>query len=103
MKKFALIVTLILGASVASWAGSACCAAGKSKAKSKTYDTACTRPLASLQLTEEQKAKIAEIEAACKAQGCSKEMCEKSRSQIRELLTAEQRGVYDEQLSKIAN
>lgn len=100
MKKLILIATIIASAAVASWAGGACCPGGKSKATSKSYDNACTRPLAGMELTEEQKAKIAEIEAACKAEGCSKAACDRAAAQIREVLTDDQRQQYDAKYSK---
>ena len=56
----------------------------------------CEEHLGSLNLSDEQKAKIAEIKASCKDAGDAEEACEKARSQIREILTDDQRAKFDE-------
>lgn len=91
MKKWmVLLVAGVLAVGAASaWAGGSCC--GKKKEKAS-----CIEKMGDLNLSDEQKAKIAEIESACKAEGCSKESCAKSKSQIRDVLTADQQEKWDE-------
>lgn len=98
MKWFLVIAgaCVISASAVSSFAGSACCAAGK--ATSEQY--ACTQALSGLELSAEQQAKIAEIEAACKAEGMTAEACAKSRDQIRAVLTDEQRAQFDANWNK---
>lgn len=85
--------TVVAMTAAASWAGS-CCSAG-AKAKEKTEMTACSTALSGLELTDEQKTKIAAIEATCKEAGDSKEACEKACKEIRSVLTEEQRAQFD--------
>jgi Spy/CpxP family protein refolding chaperone len=89
-----MVIAGIVAVSAASaWAGGACCAKGKK--------ASCVDKMSSLNLTEEQKAKITELEQACKkacdeAGGYSKEACAKMDSDVRAVLTEEQAAQWDE-------
>jgi Spy/CpxP family protein refolding chaperone len=89
-----LLVAGLVGVAAYAWAGSACCASGKGKAKEAGL-SACAEITATLNLSEEQKTKIADIEAACKAEGSTPEACAKSRDDIRALLTDDQKAQFD--------
>jgi Spy/CpxP family protein refolding chaperone len=89
MKKFLILAVagaVILG-SVAVYAGSGCCAAGKSKDKAKS---SCADMFSKLDLTDAQKAKIKELSADCDKNGCTAEKHEKFTKGVKEVLTAEQ-------------
>jgi hypothetical protein len=95
------VATLLVVGTVASWAGGACCPAG-GKAKEKASVSACSKALSGVELTEDQKAKIAEIEAACKAEGSTVEACAKSMESIRAVLNDDQRAQFDAKAGKKA-
>ena len=102
MKRMIVAIAALLAAGVvSSWAGGACCPAG-GKAKAEKQASACTYSLSGVELTEEQKAKIATIEAACKEAGSTAEACAKSTEEIRSVLTEEQRARYDAKMEKKA-
>lgn len=82
-----LALALALGGAASAWAGGSCCAAGKGK---QAAMKGCSDSFASLDLSAEQQAKIAEIEKACAAEGSGKEACEKYKGEIKKLLTADQ-------------
>lgn len=88
----AVAVAGLIMATGAAYAGSACCAA---KGKEGTAVSACAKATAGLDLTAEQKAKIAEIEASCKSAGSSEEACAKAKTEIRDVLTDEQKVKFD--------
>ncbi len=88
----AVLVAGLVAVSGSAFAGAKCCA---SKGKDKAAVSACSKATAGLDLTAEQKAKIAEIEATCKASECSKESSSKAMSEIRDVLTAEQQVKFD--------
>lgn len=90
-----LVAVGLAGFAASTWAGGACCAAGKGKAKDGAAISACAEITATLSLSEEQKAKIAEIEAACKSAGSTPEACAKSRDDIRALLNDDQKSQFD--------
>jgi len=73
--------SLVAMTAVSSWA----CGEGHSKDKAD-----CKSLFSSLNLTEEQSAKIAEIQANCEASGESPEACKTAMKDIRSVLTAEQ-------------
>jgi len=89
-----LAVVGLMSMSVTTWAGAACCASGKGKAAGAAM-SACAEITASLSLSDEQKAKIADIEATCKTAGSTPEACAKSRDDIRALLNDEQKTQFD--------
>lgn len=96
MKKvLTLIVAGVLSFGlVQSWAGGSCCMSKKKDAAS------CMDQMSSLNLTEDQKAKISDIEAQCKAEADNKEACAKYKAQIRDVLTEEQRTQFDAMAKK---
>jgi len=104
MKKFMLVVALlgVVALTTQVWAGGSCCPMSK-KADKAAYDKSCSSALSGLDLTAEQKEKIAKIEEECKAQGSTKEVCEKSMTQIRDVLTDEQKTQFDAASSKSAS
>jgi len=75
--------SLVAMTAVSSWA--ACGSEGRAKNKAE-----CESLFSSLNLTEEQSAKIAEIQANCEAAGESPEACKTAMKDIRSVLTAEQ-------------
>ena len=93
MKK--LVVLIVAGVialgSISAWAGGSCCAS-----KKKNGYASCTDHMSALNLTDNQKAKIADIEAACKAAGSNKESCAKAKEEISAVLTDEQRTQWDQ-------
>lgn len=99
MDKLILYIVMAgLATSVSAWAGGACCpGAAKAKSNQAKQEMACTAGLKGIELTAEQQARIAEIEAECKAAGCSETSCARSMEKIREVLTDEQRALYDAQ------
>lgn len=94
--------SLVVAALVTTgWAGGACCPSKKSQDKAPM--SACAKATASLDLTAEQKAKVAEIEATCQAAGSNEESCLKAKEEIRSLLTDEQKAKFDEAWDKAGN
>ena len=90
----AVLVAGLVAVAGSAFAGSACCAS-KEKDVAKTSMMDCSKATAGLDLTAEQKAKIAEIQAACKAGGCSQESCAKAKEEIRNVLTDAQKATFD--------
>lgn len=88
----AVVVAGLLAVAGSAYAGGACCA---SKAKDGAAVSACAKATAGLDLTAEQKTKIAEIEASCKAAGSSDEACAKAKTEIRDVLTDDQKAKFD--------
>lgn len=88
----ALLVAGLVTVAGSVYAGSACCA---SKAKEKATASVCAKATAGMDLTEEQKTKVAAIEAKCQEGGCSKESCDKAKGEIREILTDDQKSTFD--------
>ncbi len=80
--------SLVAMTAVSSWA--ACGPEGRAKNKAE-----CESFFSSLNLTEEQSAKIAEIQANCQANGDSPEACKSAMKEIRSILTAEQLEQFD--------
>ncbi|HMP74657.1 MAG TPA: hypothetical protein PKE12_00025 [Kiritimatiellia bacterium] len=102
MKRMIVALAVLLAAGVvSSWAGGACCPAG-GKAKAEKQVSACTSALSGVELTDDQKAKIATIEAACKEAGSTVDACAKSKDEIRSVLTEEQRAKFDAKMDKKA-
>jgi Spy/CpxP family protein refolding chaperone len=77
-------------------AGEGCCPA-KAAAKAGCGDAwaKCDPTLAKIDLTAEQKAKLAEIEKSCAAEGRTKEACEKYKGEMKKVLTADQLAAYE--------
>lgn len=101
MKYILAVAAVVAGCALAApaWAGGACCAKGKEKVQAKA-GWSCADATAGLGLTDEQKAKIAEIQTACEAAGKSPEACAKSMDEIRNLLSDEQKAQFDAACNK---
>jgi len=100
MKKILVMgvaVVMAIGVS-AAFAGGSCCPA-KAKAAAKAGCGAdwakCSDTFAKVDLTAEQKAKIADLEKACAAEGKTKEACEKYQAEMKKVLTADQLAAYE--------
>jgi Spy/CpxP family protein refolding chaperone len=94
--------SLVMGVASA-WAGSSCCPAKKSAkagevAKGGKDWAQCEKMVSSMDLSEDQKAKISSIQEACKKEGNTEESCGKYMGQIRDVLTPEQQTKWDEGL-----
>jgi len=100
MKKIALVVALLGVVALMGqvYAGGSCCPSKKSADGEKSMS--CSSALSGIDLSDEQKAKIAAIEEACKAEGSTKEACSKSMSQIRDVLNDGQRAAFDAACNK---
>lgn len=97
MKKLwivALIAAFVGGTSISSYAGCGHCEKGKKAACGKS---GCDALLAGITLSDDQKAKIAEIEKGCDG---SKEACAKAKDSIRGVLSADQQKAFDENAAK---
>lgn len=86
-----IAATILLGGSL-SYAGSACCSGGShgrtgAKANKDFY---CSDVLSKLNLSDDQKKKIADLKAECDKQGCSESTQTKYWNGIKEILTPEQ-------------
>jgi hypothetical protein len=101
MKKITLFAALMAAMLVAgqAWAGSSCCPMSK-KSKDASYDKSCSSALSGIELSDEQKDKIAKIEESCKAKGSTVEACSDSMAQIRDVLNDDQRAAFDAASSK---
>lgn len=99
MKKIVgmLALAALVGLASEVWAGSSCCSAGKPANKEMKADawSSCSSALSGMELTAEQKEKIAAIEADCNAQGKTPEACSASMGKIRDVLTEEQKTTFD--------
>jgi Spy/CpxP family protein refolding chaperone len=85
-----LMGALLFGASM-SYAGGACCAAKGDKTQAKaSKDAYCSDVLSKLNLTDDQKKKIADLKAECDKGGCSADGQAKYMKGLKEILTAEQ-------------
>ena len=72
-------------------AGEGCCAAGKAKLQAKAEGKAgCGDILSKLNLTEEQKTKVAALKKECDASKCSEAGKAKFMAGLKEILTPEQ-------------
>jgi len=100
MKKLTWFAALMAAVLVAgqAWAGGACCPMGK-KVEGAALDKSCSSALSGIELTDDQKAKIATIEEACKAEGKTVEACKDSMAKIREFLSEDQRATFDAAVS----
>jgi uncharacterized protein HemX len=86
----AIVGALALG-TASVYAGSACCAAGKAKTTAKAEAKAgCGDIFAKLNLTDEQKAKLAALKAECDKQACSVTGRQKYWKGVKEILTPAQ-------------
>jgi Spy/CpxP family protein refolding chaperone len=84
---FAVAVTVIVGA-MSAYAGDGCCAAGKAKSEAKS--AACGDKFSKLNLTDEQKAKIATLkEQTARATSTSEARAMMSKG-LEQILTSEQ-------------
>ena len=90
----ALLVAGLVAVAGSAYAGAACCAS-KAKEDKAAMGAACSKAMADLDLSAEQKAKIDELQASCKAEGCSKEACAKSKAAIRDVLNDDQKAKFD--------
>lgn len=101
-----IAASLVMGVASA-WAGGSCCASKKSAnagdvAKGgKDWDQ-CEKMISSMDLSEDQKAKISSIQEACKKEGSTEESCGKYMSQIRDVLTPDQQAKWDEGMKSCA-
>ena len=86
------MVAGLMAVAGSAYAGSACCSA---KGKGKAADSVCAKATAGLELTEEQKAKIAGIEAECQSAGSTEDSCRKAKGEIRDVLNDEQKVQFD--------
>lgn len=102
MKKVVMFAFVLGALAMAGqvWAGGSCCPMGGKKAQEASCSKSCSAALSGIDLTAEQRDKVAAIEAECKAQGSSKEACKASMSKIRDVLTAEQQAAFDAACSK---
>lgn len=82
-----LAAVMLTGASVV-YAGGACCPAGKD-AKAVKKD-GCGDAFSKLNLTEDQKKKLAALKSECDKAGCSEESRAKFMSGVKGILTEEQ-------------
>jgi Spy/CpxP family protein refolding chaperone len=93
-KMLSSIITAVVvlgGASV--YAGPACCAAtakAKAEAEAKADKFGCGDILAKLNLTDEQKTKLAALQTECDKASCTVSSRDKYISGLRQILTAEQ-------------
>ena len=94
MKKLIAGATLAALVTLSAWsvhAGGACCAFGaKACDASVKKADACSATLAKLNLTEEQKTKVAALQAECKKAGCTAESSAAMMKGLEQVLTAEQ-------------
>ena len=92
MKKLIMLLAavFIAAGTMQVWAGGSCCSSKKKSAASHVEQ------MSSLNLTDDQKAKISELEEACKAASDDKEACAKYKGQMRDVLTEEQAAKWDE-------
>ena len=97
-----LVAGLMLAASSA-YAGLACCASKGAGKADKAAMSSCSKATAGLDLTAEQKAKIATIEESCKAAGSTEEACSKAKSDIRDVLTDDQKAAFDAACEKASS
>ncbi len=94
LKKIGMMVAVAALVSAASYvyAGSTCCSSKKAKSSEMS---ACASITATMDLSDEQKAKIAEIEASCQAAGGSEQACTKAKGEIRDVLNDDQKAAFD--------
>jgi Spy/CpxP family protein refolding chaperone len=98
---FAVAGVVALGAA-SVFAGGACCAAGKDKKISAKADgkAGCGDVFAKLNLTDEQKTKLAALKAECDKEGCSEASHTKFMKGMKEILTAEQLALCESECKK---
>jgi hypothetical protein len=88
-KVLGLVLASVVALSVASYAGSGCCAAGKAKAEAKTSCIA-NDTLTKLNLSDDQKSQVANLMESCK-KATSKSECRTLMSDgLGKILTASQ-------------
>ncbi len=99
MKKvFAFTVAVAVLAGAASvYAGEGCCAAGKAKAEAKA---GCGDMFSKLNLTDEQKAKVAALKKECDESKCTEAARAKFMAGLKEILTPEQLAQCEAQCKK---
>lgn len=105
MKKLTLFAALMAAVVVVAgqaWAGGSCCPMGKKSAEGAAIGKSCSSALSGIELSDDQKTKIAAIEEACKAKGSTVEACSDSMSQIRDVLSDDQRAAFDAASSKMS-
>jgi Spy/CpxP family protein refolding chaperone len=98
MKKITLFAALMAAFVVAAgqaWAGGSCCPMGKKSAAGAAIEKSCSSALSGIELSDDQKTKIAAIEEACKAEGKTVEACKDSMAKIRDVLSEDQRASFD--------
>lgn len=93
-----LVAAALLFGSAAVYAGPGCCA---SKAKAAQAKGDCMGSFAGLQLSDEQKTKLAAVSAECAKSGCSEAAHAKCMASIKEILTPEQFSKWEAQCRKM--
>lgn len=87
----ALTVVAVLAMGAAAFAGEGCCAAGKAKTQAKADGkSGCSDVFSKLNLTDEQKTKVAALKKECDATKCSEASRAKFMAGLKEILTPEQ-------------
>ncbi len=87
-------------------AGSSCCPVSGKKAEAvkKGCDAdqmaKCASTFDKLSLSDEQKAKIADLEKQCKEEG-SEESCKKYMSKMRDVLSDDQKATFDKMIAQV--
>jgi Spy/CpxP family protein refolding chaperone len=94
----AFVVAAVVGFGVTSaFAGEGCCAAAKAKAEAKA---GCGDMFAKLNLTDEQKAKVAALKKDCDETKCTEAARAKFMAGLKEILTPEQLAQCEAQCKK---
>lgn len=101
MKKvIGLVLAGIIAVNVsASYAGDACCKGGAAKPEAKAE--ACMDSFAKLNLTDEQKTKLAALKVECVQGKCTAEAHEKFMKGAKEILTADQLKQWEADSQKV--
>ena len=98
MKKYMMVAALagMMVLAGQAWAGSGCASmCGAKKSAEKSGWDKCGSALSGIELTAEQKEKVAVIEADCKKSCDGKMSCDDSMVKIREVLSDDQRVKFD--------
>lgn len=93
-----LVAGALLVATTAVYAGQGCCL---SKTKAAQTETNCMGSFAGLQLSDEQKTKLAAVSAECAKSGCSQAAHAKCAASAKEILTPEQFSQWKAQCDKM--
>ncbi len=93
---FAVAVAVLTGAA-SLYAGEGCCAAGKAKTEAKA---GCSDIFSKLNLTDEQKAKVAALKKECDESKCTEAARAKFMAGLKEILTPEQLAQCEAQCKK---